>query len=68
MRLRISYTWLQAGKAIKWAIQTVIQTVLNPVIALTAVKQLWDTEKKPTNKDTRSTQGKKPLQKKTKKK
>ncbi len=66
MRLRISYTWLQTGKAIKWAIQTIVQTVLNPFIAVTAVKQLWDTEKEP--KSQKKTEGKKPLQKKTKKK
>lgn len=66
MWLRISYTWLQAGKAIRGAIQTIIQTVLNPIVALTAVKQLRDTEKE-SSSHKRPTH-KKPLQKKTKNK
>jgi len=68
IRLRISYTWLQAGKAIKWAVQTIIQTVLNPIVALTAVKQLWDTGEEPIKKATKKVQEKKAPQKKAKKK
>jgi|GEM_PF-1881876 len=65
---RISYTWMQTGKAIREAIQTIIQTVLNPIIALSAVKQLWDTEKESAKKTSGKSQEKKSPQKKTKKK
>lgn len=68
MWLRISYTRLQTGKAIKWAIQTIIQTILNPIVALTALKELWEPEKKPTKQSASTVQGKKSPQKKTKKK
>lgn len=65
IRLRISYTWLQAGKAIQSAVRTIIQTVLNPIVAITAAKQLRDVRK--SEKNTKP-QTKKTPQKKTRKK